>query len=411
MAVIKPFKALRPASFYADKVSALPYDVMSEDEAREMVKDNPYSFLHVDKPEIDFPKGTVYDSKMYAKAKENLEKLISEGTLVKDEKDSLYIYQLSMNGRLQTGLVLLASVQEYLDGKIKKHELTRFDKENDRVAHVDACNAHTGPIFMAYRAKAEINALIEEYMAKNIPDCGFSASGNVTHKVWAVSDQAVVEKLVGLFEGLYAMYIADGHHRNAAAARVALDRRNSGAEDNEAEHYLAVAFPDDCLEIMDYNRVVKDLNGSTEEEFLAKVKESFEVEEVGCAEFKPEKLHTFGMYINKKWYKLSAKAKLLEGKDVIGCLDVSILQEELLNPILGVEDPRVSHRIDFVGGIRGLSELSRRVDSGECAVAFAMYPTSMEELFSVADNGLIMPPKSTWFEPKLLSGLFIHQLG
>ena len=411
MAVIRKFKAIRPTSKMAEAVAALPYDVVNSEEAREMTKDKPYSFLHVDKAEIDLPVGTdIYSPQVYAKAKENLDKLVSDGILVQDNKPMLYVYELTMDGRSQTGLVACTSIDEYLNGIIKKHELTREDKEQDRIRHVDICNANTGPIFLAYRTVDEISAIIEN-VKKNAPVYDFTAENGIKHRAWVIDNDETANKLIELFKAVPNLYIADGHHRNASAAKVGLKRRAEHPDytgDEEFNYYLAVIFPSDQLKIMDYNRVVKDLNGMTSEEFMNKLAEKFDIHEAD-GRAKPEKQYDFGMYLDKKWYMLTAKENL-RVNDAVAGLDVSILQDNVLIPILGIGDIRTDKRIDFVGGIRGLGELERRVDSGEMKVAFAMYPTSIDQLMTIADENKIMPPKSTWFEPKLRSGLFIHSL-
>ena len=411
MAVIRKFKAIRPTSEMAEAVAALPYDVVNSEEAREMTKDKPYSFLHVDKAEIDLPVGMdIYSPQVYAKAKENLDKLVSDGILVQDNKPMLYVYELTMDGRSQTGLVACTSIDEYLNGIIKKHELTREDKEQDRIRHVDICNANTGPIFLAYRTVDEISAIIEN-VKKNAPVYDFTAEDGIKHRAWVIDNDETANKLIELFKAVPNLYIADGHHRNASAAKVGLKRRAEHPDytgDEEFNYYLAVIFPSDQLKIMDYNRVVKDLNGMTSEEFMNKLAEKFDIHEAE-GKAKPEKQYDFGMYLDKKWYMLTAKENL-RVNDAVAGLDVSILQDNVLIPILGIGDIRTDKRIDFVGGIRGLGELERRVDSGEMKVAFAMYPTSIDQLMTIADENKIMPPKSTWFEPKLRSGLFIHSL-
>ncbi|MBU5464148.1 DUF1015 domain-containing protein [Anaerotignum sp. MSJ-24] len=411
MAVIRKFKAIRPTSEMAEAVAALPYDVVNSEEAREMTKDKPYSFLHVDKAEIDLPVDTdIYSPQVYAKAKENLDKLVSDGILVQDNKPMLYVYELTMDGRSQTGLVACTSIDEYLNGIIKKHELTREDKEQDRIHHVDICNANTGPIFLAYRTVDEISAIIEN-VKKNAPVYDFTAEDGIKHRAWVIDNDETANKLIELFKAVPNLYIADGHHRNASAAKVGLKRRAEHPDytgNEEFNYYLAVIFPSDQLKIMDYNRVVKDLNGMTSEEFMNKLAEKFDIHEAE-GKAKPEKQYDFGMYLDKKWYMLTAKENL-RVNDAVAGLDVSILQDNVLIPILGIGDIRTDKRIDFVGGIRGLGELERRVDSGEMKVAFAMYPTSIDQLMTIADENKIMPPKSTWFEPKLRSGLFIHSL-
>ncbi len=411
MAVIRQFKAIRPTPEMAEKVAALPYDVVNSEEAAEMVIGNPYSFLHVDKAEIDLPAGTdIYSPEVYEKAKSNLEKMITDGVLVQDEKPMLYVYELTMDGRSQTGLVACTSIDEYMQGIIKKHELTREDKEQDRIRHVDICNANTGPIFLAYRTVDEISEIVDN-VKKNAPVYDFTAEDGIIHRAWIIDNEETINRLVKLFKDVPNLYIADGHHRNASAAKVGLKRRNENPNytgDEEFNYYLAVIFPSDQLKILDYNRVVKDLNGLSEEEFIKKLSEKFDIVETeGRA--KPDKAYDFGMYMDGKWYMLTAKDEI-RSKDAVKGLDVSILQDNVLIPILGIGDIRTDKRIDFVGGIRGLGELEKRVDSGEMKVAFAMYPTSIEQLMTIADENKIMPPKSTWFEPKLRSGLFIHSL-
>ncbi len=407
--IIKPFKAVRPKKELADKVAAPPYDVLNSDEARELVKDNPYSFLHIDKAEIDLDKSVnIYDDAVYEKAKENLERFIKENIFITDNEENFYIYSLTMNGRKQTGLVVCTSVDEYNEGKIKKHELTREDKEIDRIKHVDTCNANTGPIFLAYRAESEISTFINDYSEKNEKEYSFVSDDGIGHDIWVIKERNLISKLIELFKVIPNFYIADGHHRNASAVKVALKRRAENISGNEYNFYLSVLFPDNELFIMDYNRLVKDLNGLSEDEFLDRVKEKFEIT-IQDSQFKPKEIHTFGMYLYNKWYELKAKEEII-GKDAVSALDVSILQENLLSEILGISDPRTDKRIDFVGGMRGLGELERRVNNGEMKIAFSMFPTSMKELFDIADAGEIMPPKSTWFEPKLRSGLFVHML-
>lgn len=413
MAIFKPFRAVRPAAAFADKVAALPYDVMNSDEARKMAFGNPYSFLHVDKAEIDLPKSVdIYDEKVYLKAKENLGKLISADVLQTDEKPCLYIYQQVFEGRTQTGLVGCASVDDYLQSVIKKHEFTRADKEADRIRHVDTLDANTGPIFLTYRGEAAITETLEQWKAAHTAVYDFT-SGEVRQTVWVIDDHAVIEKLTACFGEIPALYIADGHHRAASAVKVAQKRRAEHPDYDGSEEFnffLSVLFPAEELAIMDYNRLILDLNGYTEEAFLDRIAVDFTVEKAPSAPYRPTANHTFGLYLDKTWYCLTAKPGSIEENDPVKRLDVSILQEKVISPVLGIHDPRTDKRIDFVGGIRGLAELERRVDSGEAKAAFAMFPTSTEELMSIADAGQVMPPKSTWFEPKLLSGLFIHFL-
>ena len=412
MAILRPFKAIRPVPQKADKVGALPYDVMSSDEAREMVKGNPYSFLHVDKAEIDLPEGTyIYDEKVYKKASENLKKLISDGILTQDSKPTLYIYRQIMNGRAQTGLVGCTAVDDYIDNIIKKHEFTRADKEADRIRHVDICNANTGPIFLTHRENKTVSEITENWKKNNAPVYDFVSSDGVSQTVWVIDDDSTVDALIREYANIPYLYIADGHHRCASAVKVGESRRAGGEYDRNAEFnfFLSVIFPCNELKIMDYNRVIADLNNLTSEEFISKIGEKFDVLKIGKEPFSPKERHTFGMYLDGEWYRLTAKGGFISEDDPVESLDVSILQNNLISPVLGISDPRTDKRIDFVGGIRGLSELEKRVNGG-MRVAFSMYPTSISELMNVADAGKVMPPKSTWFEPKLLSGLFIHSL-
>ncbi len=413
MAIIKPFRAIRPIAEKAEKVAALPYDVMSSEEAREMVKGNPYSFLHVDKAEIDLDRSIdLYDTKVYQKAKQNMEQMVQNGIMIQDKQPLLYIYCLTMNGKSQIGLVACTSIDEYLNNTIKKHELTRADKEADRIRHVDTLNANTGPIFLAYRKNDEVKAILQSVMKKEQAVYDFISEDGIAHKIWLITEQKDITKLIEIFQKIPSLYIADGHHRNASAVKVGYKRREQKPDytgKEEFNYYLSVLFSDDELYIMDYNRVVKDLNGLTQKEFLQKIREKFDIvpyEQKGCC--RPQQRHQFGMYLDK-WYLLTAKKEIIP-KDIVSSLDVSILQKEILEPILSIGDPRTDKRIDFIGGIRGLEALQQKVDNGEMKVAFSMYPTSIEELMSVADANKIMPPKSTWFEPKLRSGLFIHDL-
>lgn len=413
MAVVRPFKAVRPKSDFASKVAALPYDVMDSDEARDMVKDNPYSFLHVDKAEIDLDKEiNIYDKKVYEKASENLNKMLSEGVLIQDNKPCFYIYRLIMDGRSQTGIVGCTSIDDYMNNIIKKHEFTRAEKEQDRINHVDYCDANTGPIFLTYRNNSKLRDIMDIWTQKE-PVYNFVAEDGISHIVWVVDDDSTVKKINDEFKGINYLYIADGHHRAASAVKVGVKRRNKNPNytgEEEFNFFLSVIFPDSDLYIMDYNRVVKDLNGISTDEYMAKVSEKFEINQYeGKEPYKPSRKNTYGMYIDGKWYEIKAKSGTFNPNDPVDRLDVSILQNNLLKPILGIEDPRTDKRIDFVGGIRGLHELERRVHEG-MKVAFSMYPTTIDDLMSIADAGQVMPPKSTWFEPKLRSGLFIHKL-
>ena len=412
MVRIRPFRAVRPAEGFAEKVAALPYDVMTSDEARAMAGDKPLSFLHIDRGEIDLPEGTdPYAPEVYAKAKENLEREISEGVFLQDETPRFYVYRLTMDGRPQTGLVCCASIDDYESGVIKKHELTRADKEEDRVRHVDTLDANTGPIFLAGRRNDGFSAFLDKAVSGN-PVYDFTADDGVRHEAWLI-DEEENEGVISVFKGMDALYIADGHHRCASAARVGKLRREQdpgGTGEEEYNFFLAVVFPEEQLKILDYNRAAADLNGLTKEEILAKLEESFIVEPyAGKGPARPSEKHRFGMYLDGLWYLLTARPGLVDDADPVTRLDVSVLQDHVLAPVLGIEDPRTDKRVDFIGGIRGLSELERRVDS-DMKVAFAMYATTMDDLFDIADAGLIMPPKSTWFEPKLRSGLFIHKL-
>lgn len=410
MAIIRPFKAIRPMKEFVDKIAALPYDVMDSDEAREMVKDNPYSFLHVDKAEVDLPTDIdVYDDRVYVKAKQNLDKMIDDGLYVEDEKPRYYVYRQVMKGRSQTGLVACASIDDYTNNVIKKHELTREEKEIDRINHVYNCEAHTGPIFLTYRENKDISNIINEWVKKE-PIYDFKADDGVAHIVWIIDDENTVSKLQELFKSVKYLYIADGHHRSASAVKVGHIKRAEKEEytgEEEFNFFLSISYPDSELEVLDYNRTVKDLNGLSKEEFLSKVNESFEVTESN-EQVKPREKHTFGMYLENQWYLLKAKDGIFNPKDPVDRLDVSILQNNLLRPILGIDDPRKSKRIKFIGGIRGLKELERRANT-DMKVSFSMYPTTTEDIMAIADSGEIMPPKSTWFEPKPRSGLFIHK--
>ncbi|GHU56122.1 hypothetical protein AGMMS49975_18910 [Clostridia bacterium] len=411
MAELRPFRAVRPNAEFAREVAALPYDVMNSDEARIEVSDKPNSFLHIDKSEVDLPIGTdLYAPEVYQKARENLYKMIEDKVFIQDDTPCFYIYKLTRNGRAQYGLVACASVDEYLNGTIKKHELTLEKKEQDRIRHVETLNAQTGPIFLAYREKDEIDALVSKWTKEHTPVYDFASEDGISHTVWVVDDSATVSEIAALFEKVPCLYIADGHHRNASAVKVALKKRGQLGDDKNAEYngYLSVIFPANQLEILDYNRVVKDLNGLSEPEFIEKIKQNFIVTETD-GQAKPQKRHTFGMYISKKWYLLELKPSVADENDVIASLDVSVMQKYILSDILGIDDPRTDKRVDFVGGIRGLDELERRTRH-DCVLAFAMFPTSMTELMNIADDNKIMPPKSTWFEPKLRSGLFVHLL-
>lgn len=412
MAIYRPFKAFRPKPEFAAEVAAKPYDVLNSEEAREEVKGLPLSFLHVGKPEIDLdPKVNLYDAAVYAKAKENLWNLINKGVLKEDPEPYFYVYAQTMNGRTQYGLVGCASVDDYWNDVIKKHEKTRKDKEEDRSNHVRVTNSHSGPIFLTYRDNAEINEMINIVVAQK-PENDFVALDGIRHQVWVIKMKECIDKIQAILAKVDNFYVADGHHRSAAAGIVGREHQKANPNhkgDEEYNFYLAVLFPASHLYIMDYNRVVKDLNGLTTKEFFEKIKSVFNIEE-SKGQVKPNKKGEVGLYIENKWYKLIFKDEYLKTDDPVEILDVAMLQKYVLDAILGIEDPRTSKRIDFVGGIRGLGELEKRVNSGEMKLAFALNPTSVDELINIADAGKIMPPKSTWFEPKLRDGLFIHFL-
>lgn len=410
MALIKPFECVRPNEKDAARVAALPYDVYNRQEAVCEVKREPLSFLKIDRAETQFDDSTdTYAPEVYAKAKELFEEALADKTFITDTDKTYYIYALTMDKRTQTGIVACASIDDYLNNVIKKHENTRADKEVDRITHVDTLSAQTGPIFLAYRADSVINDAVKK-TKENKALYDFISPDGIRHQVWKMTDIALVENVRKAFEGIDSVYIADGHHRAASAVKVGLKRRqeNPGYTGNEEFNYfLSVLFPDEELMILPYNRVVKDLNGYTQEEFLNKIKEKFDIAE-SDKQVSPDKKGTFGMYLGGKWYKLTAHKDIMSDDPVDG-LDVAVLQDNLLAPVLGIGDPKTDKRIDFVGGIRGLSELEKRCRE-DCVVAFSMYATSIAELFAVADAGKLMPPKSTWFEPKLRSGLFIHRI-
>ena len=411
MAKLKPFKAWRPRPDVCAEVASPPYDVLSSAEAREMAATNPLSFLHVVKPEIDLAPGTdVYAPEVYQTGAANLRRLVDDGTLIREEVPALYLYRQRMGAHVQTGLVAGASVDEYEADLIKKHEHTRPVKEDDRTRHIDALDANTGPVFLTYKARPEIDALVEQITAAD-PTYDFVAPDGIQHVLWVVDNESERDALVAAFAEVPELYVADGHHRSAAGTRIRALRRDANPDhtgDESYNYFLSVIFPDNQMMILDYNRVVRDLNGLDPEAFLAGLGERFEMEpcEDGC----PARRRCFGMYLGGRWFRLTAKEGSFPADDPVSSLDVAILQDNLLAPVLGIGDPRSDERIDFVGGIRGLGELERKVDSGEWAVAFALHPTSIEQLFSVADAGLVMPPKSTWFEPKLRSGLIVRPL-
>ena len=412
MAEIRPFVCVRPAEELASRVAALPYDVYNRQEAKEEVQREPLSFLKIDRAETNFDDNVdTYAPEVYQKAKELLQKDKQEGVYITDEDRSYYIYQLVMDGRPQTGLVACSSVDDYMNHVIKKHENTREDKEIDRITHVDTCSAQTGPIFLAYRSDKGIHDIVASYVENEMPIYDFTAVDGIAHRVWKIAKKEDVDAIYQAFQNIQQIYIADGHHRAASAVKVGLKRRqeNPGyTGEEEFNYFLSVLFPHDELRILDYNRTVKDLNGRSLTQFLEEISKNFIVEKAE-GQVRPEKKGTFGMYTEGQWYHLTAKPELFEGKDAVGSLDVSVLQDYLLGPVLGIGDPRTDQRIDFIGGIRGLSELEKRADS-DMKISFSMYPTSITELFDVADQELLMPPKSTWFEPKLRSGLFIHEI-
>jgi uncharacterized protein (DUF1015 family) len=404
MISISPFKALRPEPQFAKQVASRPYDVLSSKEAKVEAEGNPYSFLHITKSEIDLPAITdIHSKEVYEKAKENLGAFISRPVLFKESKPCYYIYQLTMNERTQTGLVCCSSVNDYEEGLIKKHEFTRPEKELDRINHIKTTGAQTGNVFLAFRDVNELNEIIGKWKTDKSPVYNFTADDAIQHTVWVISDEKIIDRITEIFKSdVEATYIADGHHRAASAAKV----KYQMADNEQAGYFLTTIFPASELEIMDYNRVVKDLNGLSEEEFIGKLNKNFTLEKESKA-YKPDAPHNFGMYIGGQWYKLTA----LDGTfstDPIGILDITILQNNLLDPVLGIKDQRTDTRIDFIGGIRGLGELEERVDSKEWAVAFSIYPVSIQQLFDIADSNNVMPPKSTWFEPKLRDGLLTH---
>ncbi len=414
MATLKAFKGYRPPESIVRELASRPYDVLNSTEARMEAEGNKYSLLHVIKPEIDLDENiSLYSDEVYNKAKENLDKFKENGWLLADETDYLYIYAQTMFGKTQYGIVGCASVDDYMNNVIKKHELTRPDKEEDRMKHVRITNANMEPVFFSYPAVTEIDSIVANYVESNKADYDFTADDNVGHHFWVLRDKEKVNRIIELFKELPSTYVADGHHRTAAAALVGNEKKSQNPNhtgDEEYNFFLAVHFPDNQLTIIDYNRVVKDLNNYTTNEFIKKLELGFSIEDKGTEIYKPISLHNFSMYIEGKWYSLTAKESTYDDSDPIGVLDVTILTNQVLEPILDIEDLRRSKRIDFVGGIRGLGELKKRVDSGEMKVAFALYPVSMKQLIDIADSGKIMPPKTTWFEPKLRSGLVVHEL-
>ena len=412
MITFRPFRAIRPSPHVAHSVASRPYDVLDSNEAKTEAAGNEHSFLRVIKPEIDLPESTdLYSDEVYVKGKETFLKMIENGTFVSDTEPSFYVYRLTMDGRAQTGLVGCCNFEEYYEGKIKKHELTRTAKENDRVKHVETLEANAEPVFFSYRGQKEIDQIVNS-VVESEPVYDFVADDGIRHELWICDSSSLNEQLSARFQKLDALYVADGHHRTAAAARVGQRLKDANPNHTGEEEYnffMAVLFPDDQLKIYDYNRVVKDLNGLKEESFLEKLSEQFDIQKDDFSKVKPSAIREFAMYLPGQWYRLTPK-KTERSEDPVADLDVTLLSDLILEPILNIGDLRKSNRIDFVGGIRGLSELSRRVDSGEMAAAFALYPVSMEQLLSIADADEIMPPKTTWFEPKLRSGLFVHSL-
>jgi uncharacterized protein (DUF1015 family) len=410
---IKAFRGFRPIETKAKSVASRPYDVLDSDEAREEAKGNPWSFLNVVKPEITLPPDTDhYSMAVYEAGKNNFQKLVNEGVFIQDKQECLYIYELTMDGRSQNGIVACASVDDYMEGRIKKHELTRPDKEADRKNHVRISMMNAEPVFFAYPANQALDNIVEA-IKQTKPVYTFIAEDNIQHRFWVVNNTEQIQSIITIFEKMPATYVADGHHRTAAAALVGNDLRKENPNhtgDESYNYFLAVHFPDNQLAIMDYNRVVKDLNGLTTKSFLDGLSNSFVVDKKGKDAYRPSRLHEFSMYLEGEWYALTARPGTYNDYDAIGVLDVTILSEKVLKPLLNIHDLRTDKRIDFVGGMRGLKELERRVNSGEMAVAFALYPVSMKQLVDIADSGQIMPPKTTWFEPKLRSGLVVHVL-
>jgi len=408
MSLIKPFAGLRPVPERASEVVAPPYDVLSTAEARERAAGRPWSFLHISKAEIDLPEGTdPYDPSVYARSAENMQKMLQEGILIREDKPCYYVYRLIMDGHSQVGLVAVASVADYDINRVRKHEFTRPAKEDDRVRQIEALNAQTGPVLLAYKSQADMDAILEETTRRS-PLVDVTADDGVQHTFWVIDDDATIEKISAGFDAMEAIYIADGHHRSASASRVAKSHEMSGDGNQNCDYFLSVIYPHNQMNILDYNRVIKDLNGLSKDEVVEKVKASFSVTEQAAA-VKPAKATEFGMYVDGQWYRLNINSELVPD-DPVESLDVSLLANNIIDSILGIADQRTDDRIDFVGGIRGLDELEKRVDSGEMAIAFSLYPTSMEALMAVADAGEVMPPKSTWFEPKLADGLISHVL-
>ena len=415
MAKIKPFKGIRPPSGLIEKVACLPYDVMNSEEARKMAEDNPYSLLHITKAEIDFPQGyDEHSEEVYKKSRENYDIFLADGTLIQDTQESFYIYGQTMSGRTQYGIVAGASVDDYLNGVIKKHELTRPDKEEDRMINIRYNNANIEPVFFAFPKNIRLDVIMNDIIKNKTPEYDFVADDNIGHHFWVIDDKKTINEITEIFEHeIPYTYVADGHHRTAAAAQIGIEKRAENPDfkgNEEFNYFLAVHFPDDQLAIMDYNRVIKDFNGLSADEFLARVIDKFDIKAKSTKILAPEKLHQISMYLDGEWYLMDAKKGTYNDADPIGILDVTVLTENILEPILEIKDLRTSKRIDFIGGIRGLGELKRRVETSDWVAAFALYPVSMKQLIDIADSGNIMPPKTTWFEPKLRSGLVIHSL-
>jgi len=413
MTILRPFKAIRPTPALADQVVSLPYDVMNREEATHMAQNNPMSFLHICRSEIDLPdQKNPYDESVYLKARDNIKKFLADGIFLQDDEPTFYIYRQTMGQNTQTGIVGCVSIDDYMNDIIKKHEYTREEKEQDRIRHFDICNANTEPVFLTHRENDQLGQITDQYTSTHDAEFRITTSDSVGHIFWVIRDNNIRDSIVEIFKSIPALYIADGHHRSASACKVGLKRRESSPNytgDEEFNFFMAVIFPDKDLNIFDYNRVVRDLNGHTPETYLKAIEAAgFLVELQGAGIYRPTEKHTIGMFLNDKWYKLTPKPQIVSDHPIDG-LDVAILQKHLLAPILGIEDPRTDKRIDFVGGIRGLMELEKRV-AKDMKVAFALYPVTISDLLNVSDNGMVMPPKSTWFEPKLGSGLFIHQL-
>lgn len=412
MVTIKSFKGWRPQKAFVEQVAAPPYDVLSSAEAKVLTENNDKSFLRITKPEVDFEDGIdTYSNEVYAKGKSNWNAFKESELFQQEDSEAIYFYRQGINGHFQTGIVAASSIDDYFNGKIKKHEFTRPKKENDRIAHMDTLGIHPGPVFLTYKKHETLDEIVKDFVTNNQPTYDFTADDGVSHTLWVVKDPSILEKVVSIFKTeIDATYIADGHHRAAASSKVGLKIRESNGDKESANNYfLSVLFPDNQLKIIDYNRLIVDLNNLSVSEFLAQIEPNFEVTKIGSSIFKPSKSLEFGMYVEGNWYQLVAKPHTSEPNDPIKCLDVTVLSDYLIEPVLGIADQRTDERIDFVGGIRGLGELQKRVDSGEMKIAFALYPVSIQQLIDIADADQVMPPKSTWFEPKLRSGLVVHE--